>query len=125
GRNVDLQEIFDDLNRRCFEGELQARITWAPYRRMQRRRSIKLGTYCVEDRVIRVNPILDQAFVPRFFVEWIVHHEMVHAVIREPIVAGRRMFHPREFRDRERAFEHYERARAWERANLDELLKGA
>jgi hypothetical protein len=124
GRHFDLQEIFDDLNERCFEKRLQARITWAPSRKARRRRSIKLGTYCVEDRIIRVNPILDQAFVPRFFVEWIVHHEMLHGIIGVPVVDGKRLFHPPEFRERERSFEHYERARAWERQNLDQLLKG-
>jgi predicted metal-dependent hydrolase len=125
GRHFDLQEIFDDLNARCFDRAIQARITWAPLRKARRRRSIKLGTYCVEDRVIRVNPILDQPFVPRYFLEWIVHHEMLHGLIGVPVIDGRRMFHPPEFREREQAFEHYERARAWEREHLDRLLQGA
>jgi hypothetical protein len=123
GRHFDLQEVFDDLNRRCFQGSVRARITWGPVRRAERRRSIKLGTYCLEDRLIRVHPVLDQPFVPRFFLEWIVHHEMLHEVVGITEVDGKRSYHPPAFRDRERAFEHYAAARAWERENIDRLLR--
>jgi hypothetical protein len=119
-----LGEILDDLNRRYFDGAIEARITWGPKARPRHRQSIKMGSYSVEDRLIRIHPSLDRGQVPRYFVEWIVFHEMLHEIFDIPKVNGRRRFHTREFLSRERQFEHYERARRWERRNLDHLLLG-
>jgi len=123
GRHFDLQSIFDDLNRRYFDGAIQARITWGQKSGKPRRRnSIKMGSYSVEERLIRVHRSLDRAFVPRYFVEWIVYHEMLHQVHRATLVNGRRQFHTAAFLVEEARYEQYERARAWERSHLDELL---
>ena len=66
GRHHDLQAIFDRLNDERFEGALEARITWGPVASRGRgRRSIKMGSFAVEDRVIRIHPALDQAVRPR------------------------------------------------------------
>lgn len=125
GRVHDLAEILAHLNRRYFAGEITARISWgARTTRRQRRQSIKMGSYSVEDRLIRIHPALDRPEVPLFFVEWIVFHEMLHQVFAIPTVNGRRQFHPPGFRERERRFEHYELARRWERRHLDRLLSG-
>lgn len=123
GRYHDLQEIFDDLNRRYFGGTIDARITWGQRAgRPRRRNSIKMGSYSVEDRLVRIHRSLDRAFVPRFFVEWIVYHEMLHQVHEIKVVNGRRLFHSREFLRDEARFEHYAEARRWERIHLDALL---
>ncbi len=119
----DLQELFDDLNARYFGNTIEARITWGQRSgRPRRRNSIKMGSYSVEDKLIRIHRSLDREFIPRFFVEWIVFHEMLHQVHEVKVVNGRRIFHPKEFLADEAKFEHYERARFWERAHLDELL---
>jgi hypothetical protein len=123
GRAHDLQVIFQRLNVQYFEGGLDARITWgAAPRRRRPRRSIKMGSFAVEDRIIRIHPVLDHPSVPEYFVAWIVFHEMLHgkhAVVRK---GDRRCFHSREFLAEERTFSDYERAAAWERANMDRLL---
>lgn len=128
GEVHDLQALFDDLNRRYFPpgAQINARITWgqrAPKEAKRRRHnSIKMGSYSVEDKLIRIHPSLDRPFVPRHFVEWIVFHEMLHQKHAIPIVHGRRQFHTPEFLDEERSFEHYEKSRRWERENLNRLL---
>ncbi len=123
GRHHDLESIFDDLNQRYFDGAIEARITWGQRTSKPRRRnSIKMGSYSVEDRLIRIHRSLDRGFVPRFFVEWIVYHEMLHQVHPIRVVNGRRIFHSRAFMEDEAQFEHYTAARSWERAHLDELL---
>jgi len=53
--------------------------------------------------------------VPRYFIEFVVYHEMLHADMGTEEHEGRRSIHSREFRKRERLFEDYERAMAWER----------
>ena len=115
--------LFDELNLRYFGGRIRARITWGPRGRRKRTRdSIKLGSYTFEDELIRIHPVLDAADVPSFFVAWIVYHEMLHQVHDIPVVGGRRQFHTPEFMAQESNYEHYERARDWERRNLDRIL---
>ncbi len=126
GEVFDLQRVFDDLNERYFERRIDARITWGqrppPGARRRKRNSIKMGSYSVEDRLIRIHPSLDRPFVPRYFLEWIVYHEMLHQKHDIPVVGGRRQFHTPEFLLEEAAFENYDRARRWERENLNRLL---
>lgn len=123
GKHHNLQELFDDLNQRYFDGKIEARITWGQRSKRKRGRgSIKLGSYTVEDELIRIHPVLDAADVPQFFVEWIIYHEMLHEVHDMPIVDGRRIYHTREFRQAEAQFEHYAEAVLWERTNLHKLL---
>ena len=86
------------------------------------RRSIKLGSYCSRERLIRVHPVLDAGFVPRFFVEYIVYHELLHHMLPPIVRGGRRQLHDRRFKEHERAFPGYARALAWEREHLDRLL---
>ena len=123
GRAHDLQAIFDRLNAEYFGGGLDARITWgsAP-RRLHARRSIKMGSFAVEDRLIRIHPVLDDLAVPDYFVSWIVFHEMLHGKFEVVRKGVRRCFHSKEFLAEERGFRDYQRASAWERANMDRLL---
>jgi hypothetical protein len=123
GEHHDLRQIYDMLNARYFADKIEASITWgARTGRARRRNSIKMGSYSVEDRLIRIHRSLDRAFVPAFFVEWIVFHEMLHQVHDIRVKNGRREFHSKEFLADEAQFEHYDRARGWERSHLDALL---
>lgn len=123
GAHHNLQELFDELNASYFDGRIEAQITWGPRTKRRRRRSsIKLGSYALEDKLIRIHPVLDAADVPRFFVAWIVYHEMLHEVHDMPIVDGRRIYHTPEFRRAEARYEHYLEAVLWERTNLHKLL---
>jgi len=125
GRHHDLQVVFDRLNAERFDGKLDARITWGPSSaRRRRRRSIKMGSFAVEDRIIRIHPALDQECVPGYFVAWIVFHEMLHGKHEVLRTGGRRRFHTPEFNQEERTFPDYQRACAWEKEHLDRLLRG-
>jgi hypothetical protein len=123
GEHHDLRAIFDELNARYFANRIEAAITWgARTGRPRRRNSIKMGSYAVEDRLIRIHRSLDREFVPRFFVAWIVFHEMLHQVHDIRVKNGRREFHSKAFLADEACFELYEQARLWERRHLDALL---
>lgn len=123
GEVHDLRSIFDEVNARYFANKIDAAITWGIRTgRPRRRNSIKMGSYAVEDRLIRIHRSLDRNFVPRFFVAWIVFHEMLHQVHDIRVVNGRREFHSKEFLADETMFEHYDAAKRWERQHLDALL---
>jgi len=124
GRVHDLGEIFDRLNSEHFDGVLDARIGWGRRIRGGRRHSIKMGVYLHDQKLIRIHPALDDERVPRYFVELVVFHEMLHQAV-PPTTSrdGRRVVHGRDFRAREKRFPGYERARAWEKQNLHLLLR--
>lgn len=123
GEHHDLRQIYDELNTRYFDGKIEAAITWgARTGRARRRNSIKMGSYSVEDRLIRIHRSLDRGFVPKFFVAWIVFHEMLHQVHDIRVKNGRREFHSKEFMADEAMYEHYDEAKSWERRHLDALL---
>ena len=123
GENHDLRQLYDEINARYFDNRIDAAITWgARTGRPRRRNSIKMGSYSVEDRLIRIHRSLDRAFVPRFFVAWIVFHEMLHQVHDIRVKNGRREFHSKEFLSDEEQFADYDQARSWERLHLDALL---
>jgi predicted metal-dependent hydrolase len=128
GVTLDLREVAADLNRRYFEGRLSAEITWgraaagsAGHR--CRSRSLQLGSYSYEDNLIRLHRVLDHPSVPRYVVEAVVYHELLHADMPPVVQGGRRFFHTPEFRRRERRFRHHDRANAWILENLPELLR--
>src|SRR5690606_1194002 len=127
GQVHDLVEILSELNAEYFSGVLSdVLITWGRMARPPRgraRRTITLGSYSAVARLIRVHPVLDRPWVPRYFIKYIVLHELLHHVMPEVRVGGRTQLHPPEFLQREREFRHYERAVAWERRHIDRLLR--
>ncbi len=127
GAHHDLRALFDEVNAREFEGTVRAGITWGrmPTSR-RRRRSIRMGSYTPDDDLIRIHPLLDQAFVPDYFVRYVVFHEMLHADMGiERSVSGRCRMHSPEFIRRERLYFDYDRAVAWHdnSRNLAKLLR--
>ncbi len=124
GRHHDLSAIFDEVvGAHVPDGVGDARITWGkrPPRRSGRR-SIRLGTYTHDQKLVRIHPALDQAFVPRFFVAFVVFHELLHHVVPARRAGTRIDYHPPEFRALEGAHPDYDRALRWEAENIDALL---
>lgn len=124
GEVHDLEASFERLNREHFGGTIQAKITWSKAARNQRRSSIRMGSYCDEQRLIRIHPALDQAFVPAYFVESVIFHEMLHELHGvEERKDGRRCIHSPEFLEDERRYPLHEDSRRWEHKHLHKLLR--
>ena len=143
GNHHDLLAIFTEVNERYFGGACHALITWGkkqPRRGSSPRKAIKLGSYSNLERLIRIHPALDRKWVPRYFVAYVVYHEMLHHMI--PAARGgmrasaanlayargeiaRRVLHPPEFLEREQLFRKYERALDWEKRHINRLLRSS
>jgi hypothetical protein len=126
GKHHDLLALHQKLNDRYFGGSVgSVLITWGkrPTTKATERRTIKLGSYSAVDRLVRVHPALDRKWVPRYFVEYIVYHEMLHHVIPGSRGLGRVNMHPPEFKEREREFRHFQRALEWEKRHVARLLR--
>ncbi|HNF97213.1 MAG TPA: hypothetical protein PK493_07950 [Pseudomonadota bacterium] len=126
GEHHDLRAIFDELNAGYFGGSIDAKITWGRRKRTSEparlHKSLTMGSYSVEDRLIRIHPTLDRPDVPGYYVAWIVYHEMLHQKHGIPERGGRRQFHPPAFVAEERLFDEYERAHRFEREHPHRLL---
>ena len=130
GSVLDLRELRDDLNERYFEGRLAADISWGKAAmggalscRRHRTSTLQLGSYSYEDKLIRVHRVLDDPKVPRYVVEAVVHHELLHADMPPEVRGGKRLFHTPEFRRRERLYRNLRRAERWIGEHLSELLR--
>ena len=125
GRYFDLRAIFDRLNAKHFRGKLRGyTVEWGRRRKQRPKEYFVFGTIQEEDRVIRINPALDQPFVPLWFLQYVMYHEMLHSVVPDEIDScGRRRVHTEEFNRRERQYPGYHRARRWEDENLARFLR--
>ena len=111
GTHFDLRAIFDDLNQRHFRKRLRGyKVVWGRRRKHRPREQFVFGTIQEEDRMIRINPALDQPFVPLWFLRYVLYHEMLHSVVPdETLSRNRRRVHTEEFNRREREFPDYRR----------------
>jgi len=100
GHFYDLDAIFEDLNTRFFHGLMaRPRMSWSP----TRTRRI-LGHYDPAHNAIVISRIFDHFAVPRYAVEYIVYHEMLHLKHPVRLRGSRRCVHSAEFHAEEKLF---------------------
>lgn len=107
GKHHSLWNIYEELNARYFNSQVDVnRIGWGLRKSWDR-----LGHYDPIHHTITLSPALDAPDVPDYVVQYIVYHEMLHAVFEDNPVQGFRKHHPREFRHTESAYPDYARAK--------------
>jgi predicted metal-dependent hydrolase len=107
GHTYDLEVIFDQLNQRFFHGLLaRPQMTWS---RDHARNS--LGHYDPAHNAIVVSRVFDHPRVPRYAVEYIVYHEMLHLKHPVKLRGSRRCVHPAAFQEEEKQFPELAQAR--------------
>jgi hypothetical protein len=100
GRFYHLEEVFDTLNIRFFGGLLgRPELTWSEG--MAKR---SLGHYDAAHNTIVVSRVFDRPSSPRYALEYLLYHEMLH--LKHPVrMRGvRRCVHSREFKADEASF---------------------
>ena len=100
GHYYNLEEVFDTLNTRYFGGLLgRPELTWSEH---HARRS--LGHYDAAHNTIVVSRLFDRPSSPRYAIEYLLYHEMLH--LKHPVkMRGlRRCVHSREFKAEEARF---------------------
>lgn len=109
GQAYDLDVIFENLNARFFHGLMgRPRMSWSP----SKTRRI-LGHYDPAHNAIVISRIFDSLSVPRYAVEYIVYHEMLHLKHPVRLRGSRRCVHSAEFHAEEKLFPQLERANAF------------
>jgi len=109
GHFYDLDAIFEDLNTRFFHGLLgRPRMSWS-----QTKTRRILGHYDPAHNAIIISRIFDHFAVPRYVLEYIVYHEMLHLKHPVRLRGTRRCVHSAEFQAEEKLFPHMEQANAF------------
>jgi hypothetical protein len=126
GKVYDLKIIFDSVNNECFGGKVSCTIGWGRGRprgkKGRRSKSIRYGSWDPTTSAIRIHPLLDDIRVPSEFVRYIIFHEMLHTIVPEERVNGRRYDHPPQFRALERAFPNIKEIHRLAKELLDVLV---
>jgi hypothetical protein len=121
GQNYDLDEIFDLINQIYFQSVIpKPRLTWSAQRTYR-----ILGHHDSTHETIVISKSLDDLRVPRFVVEYVVYHEMLHIKHPTQIQNGRRAIHTPAFRRDERDFAFFSDAEEWIEKNAGKLKKNA
>ncbi|MGA2907781.1 MAG: M48 family peptidase [Terracidiphilus sp.] len=109
GRFFNLQEVFDSLNMRFFGGLLgRPDLTWSEHHAKR-----SLGHYDAAHNTIVVSRVFDRPSSPRYAIEYLLYHEMLH--LKHPIKARglRRCIHSPEFKADESRFPQLSEALAF------------
>jgi hypothetical protein len=107
GRCFDLVEIFEELNRKFFNG-LMARPALGWSRKPSRTR---LGHYDPSHNAIVISSWLDRPEVPRLVLDYVVYHEMLHLKYPVEHSGPRRRVHTRRFVLEEKRFPELQAAK--------------
>jgi predicted metal-dependent hydrolase len=100
GHSYDLDCIFEELNTRFFHGLMaRPRMSWS-----QTKTRRILGHYDPAHNAIIISRIFDHPAVPRYVLEYIVYHEMLHLKHPVKLRGSRRCVHSAEFQAEEKLF---------------------
>lgn len=109
GRHYNLDEVFETLNMRFFHGLLaRPQLTWS----RDHARNM-LGHYDPAHNAIVVSRVFDHPRVPRYAVEYILYHEMLHLKHPVKMRGTRRCVHGPEFQAEEKLFPQLDEAKAF------------
>ncbi len=123
GTVYDLKKLYAEINRKYFNSELQLGITWFGETRRTARVRLSLGLYYDALKLVKIHRLLDTEKVPRYVIDFIVFHEMLHAAVPSYVDAtGRHHIHNKEFKQREKAFQGFSQADAWLKAHKQEFF---
>ena len=117
GAKFDLSRMFDELNERFFDGELRKpQLGWST--RGWRR---QFGLFDPGPNQILLNRRMDRPEIPRYVVEYVLYHEMLHVKHPTRKSGCSLISHSPEFRAEEKLFPEFARARK----ALDRLARGS
>jgi len=109
GHYYHLEEVFDTINMRFFGGLLgRPQLTWSEG--MSKR---SLGHYDAAHNTIVVSRIFDRPSSPRYAIEYLLYHEMLHLKHPVRMQGTRRCVHGPEFKADEKLFPQLQEALAY------------
>jgi len=117
GRFHDLLSLFNEINKTYFENKIRIRhLSWS-----RKPTRTTLGHFDAAHETIIINKRLDNPRVPPYVLSYVIYHEMLHALLGEEFTENGRRIHHRRFREAEKKFEEYSKAKAFIRDHYSRL----
>lgn len=121
GTFYDLDKIFHKLNLIYFQNSIsKPTLTWSAKKTYR-----ILGHHDATHETIVISKSLDTKKTPKFVVEFVVYHEMLHIFHPTTYRNGRRYNHTAQFRTDEEKFAYFEEAESWIEQNARNLRRQA
>lgn len=105
-----LTDIYAEVNQAYFKNTLNLEIAWFGKKDRISSSKMVLGYYHEKKKIIKIHRKLDHSLVPRYFISYIIYHEMLHHVYPPIIKNRRRLIHHRDFKNEEMKFLWYNEA---------------
>lgn len=109
GMHRDLSTVFNYVNSNYFASKIHnpvlAWVSESPSRR--------LGFYFAPLRLLAVNKTFDSELVPRYALEFVVYHELLHHLDATDGRPRRRVHHTKSFKEQENLFSSHSDAERW------------
>ncbi len=107
GRQFDLNSMFDEMNGKFFDGTLEKpHLGWSTHGWRR-----QFGSFDPGPNQILLNRRMDRPEIPKYVVEYVLYHEMLHVKHPTRKSGCSLVSHSPEFRDEEKLFPEFERAR--------------
>ncbi|UCE36023.1 MAG: M48 family metallopeptidase [Thermoplasmata archaeon] len=108
GEVYDLKESFDRVNRKYFKEKLKApSLTWS-----LRKTKTRFGHHDDVFNTIVISRTLDNKRLPSYLLDYVMYHEMLHMKHERSYKNGRRSMHTKVFKEDEKKFHNYKKAKA-------------
>jgi hypothetical protein len=122
GGPLDLEAAFARVHARWFPQLPRPAVAWSRLVVKPGRRHLRFASYRrAPSPLVLVSPRLDQPWVARDFVDFVLYHELCHHAQACDPRRGETA-HSSRFRSLERRFPDWAVLEAWERQNLDRFL---
>ena len=109
GRYYNLEEVFDALNAQFFHNMLgRPQLTWSEHHAKR-----LLGHYDAAHNTIVVSKVFDRPSSPRYAIEYLLYHEMLHLKHPVSVRGTRRCVHSAAFKADEKMFPQLDLALAF------------
>ena len=109
GKQRDLLAVFNYVNSTYFKGAIvNPTLAWT-----DESPATRLGYYFGPINLLAVNSVFDSERVPRYVLEFVVYHELLHHVDAESGRRTKRVHHTKRFREQERRFTSWADAEKW------------
>jgi hypothetical protein len=106
GKNVDLNQVFERVNREYFHGKIEKpQLTWS-----QKKSYRRLGTYAAQTDTVTISRTFDNESFPDYAVDFIMFHELLHKKIGVKRANSGKHNHTKIFKEYERQFSFFEQA---------------
>ncbi len=116
----DLQALYNDLESKYFDTPLNLHVAWFGTRKRRKMpKKSTLGLYYDMRRMVKIHVLLDNPKVPQYVVEYVLYHEMAHAICPAEVTRfGKVVVHTKKFHSIEEQYPLAKEAEIWLHGNM-------